>query len=197
MWAARYSAASSSRRNCSRLTPGAGSPARYRGATCFSNARLYKSPTVCLTFGSRITKKRQRCMFPPLGAQTPASRILRISSFGTGSGFNRRIDRVVRMISNRSEAWISWHGVLAGAQLVQPRLSDEIAQRKDRLMGPIARICPLPGRPAEVMLRAPIDRSTKEGGASHAKAALCVRLDWIKEAQAAVRQLLEVQPWHT
>jgi len=101
------------------------------------------------------------------------------------------------MISNRSEAWISWHGVLAGAQLVQPRLSDEIAQRKDRLMGPIARICPLPGRPAEVMLRAPIDRSTKEGGTSHAKAALCVRLDWIKEAQAAVRQLLEVQPWHT
>jgi len=26
---------------------------------------------------------------------------------GTGSGFNRRIDRVVLMISNKSEAWIS------------------------------------------------------------------------------------------
>lgn len=41
-------------------------------------------------------------MFPPLGAQTPASRILRISSFGTGSGLSRRIERVVRMISNGS-----------------------------------------------------------------------------------------------
>jgi hypothetical protein len=41
-------------------------------------------------------------MFPPLGAHTPASNTLRINSFGTGSGFNRRIDRVVRMISNRS-----------------------------------------------------------------------------------------------
>jgi len=36
-----------------------------------------------------------------LGAHTPASKIFRISSFGTGSGFSRRIDRVVRMISNR------------------------------------------------------------------------------------------------
>jgi hypothetical protein len=44
-------------------------------------------------------------MFPPLGAQTPASRILRISAFGTGSDFSRPIDRVVRMISA--------HGVLA------------------------------------------------------------------------------------
>ena len=32
-----------------------------------------------------MTRNRQRCMFPPLGAHTPASRILRISSFGTGS----------------------------------------------------------------------------------------------------------------
>jgi hypothetical protein len=55
-----------------------------------------------LTFGSRTTKNRQRCIFPPLGAHTPAARILRISSFGTGSAFSRRIDRVVRMISNRS-----------------------------------------------------------------------------------------------
>ena len=96
----KYSAAS--RRNRSRLMTGAGSPARYRGATRSSQARLYKAPTVFFTSGSRITKKRQRCMFPPLGAQIPASRILRMSSFGTGSGFSRRIDRVVRMISNRS-----------------------------------------------------------------------------------------------
>ena len=47
-----------------------------------SQARLYKTPTASLTFGSRITRNRQRCMVPPLGAQTPASRILRISSFG-------------------------------------------------------------------------------------------------------------------
>ena len=47
-------------------------------------------------------QNRQRCMLPPLGAQTPASRIFRINSFGTESGFNRRIDRVVLMISNRS-----------------------------------------------------------------------------------------------
>jgi hypothetical protein len=51
---------------------------------------------------SRTTRNRQPCIFPRLGAQTPASRILRINSFGTGSGFNRRIDRVVSMISNRS-----------------------------------------------------------------------------------------------
>jgi 2-hydroxychromene-2-carboxylate isomerase len=41
-------------------------------------------------------------MFPPLGAQTPAWMIFRISSFGTASGFNRRIDRVVQIISKRS-----------------------------------------------------------------------------------------------
>ena len=67
--------------------------------------RSYKAPTVSLIFRSRITRNRQRCMLPPLGAQTLASRILRISSFGTGSGFSRRIDRVVRMISNKSAAF--------------------------------------------------------------------------------------------
>src|SRR5689334_19324183 len=41
-------------------------------------------------------------MLPPLGAQVPASRTFRISSRDTGSGFSRRIDRVVRIISNRS-----------------------------------------------------------------------------------------------
>jgi hypothetical protein len=29
------------------------------------------------------------------------------------------------------------------------------------------------------------------------KAALCAHLDRIEDARAAVRQLLEVQPWHT
>jgi hypothetical protein len=38
-------------------------------------------------------------MFPPLGAHTPASSIFRINSFGTGSGFSRRMDRVVWRIS--------------------------------------------------------------------------------------------------
>jgi hypothetical protein len=40
-------------------------------------------------------------MLPPDGADTPASRIFPISGPGTGSGFSRRIDRVVLMISNR------------------------------------------------------------------------------------------------
>src|SRR6516165_7010196 len=102
MWLARYSAAASILSNRSRLVPGAGSPDRYRGATCSSQARLYKAPIVSLIFESRTTRNRQRCMLPPLGAQTPASRIFRINSFGTESGFNRRIDRVVLMISNRS-----------------------------------------------------------------------------------------------
>jgi hypothetical protein len=49
-------------------------------------------------------------MLPPLGAQVPASKIFRISSFGTGSGLSRRIDRVVRIISNR---WAALEGALA------------------------------------------------------------------------------------
>src|SRR5215471_6528848 len=55
-------------------------------------------------FDLRISDHQEppACMFPPLGAHTPASRILRISSFGTGSGLSRRIERVVLMISNRS-----------------------------------------------------------------------------------------------
>src|SRR6266480_537378 len=72
----------------------------------FVPGTLDKAPTVSLIFGSRTTRNRQRCMFPPLGAQTPASRIFWISSFGTGSGFSRRIDRVVRIISNRSAVFI-------------------------------------------------------------------------------------------
>jgi hypothetical protein len=45
----------------------------YCGATCSSQARLYKAPTVCLTFGSRTTSNRQRCIFPPPGALTRAN----------------------------------------------------------------------------------------------------------------------------
>jgi hypothetical protein len=37
-----------------------------------------------------------------VGGAAPASRILRISASGTGSGFNRRIERVVCMISKTS-----------------------------------------------------------------------------------------------
>src|SRR5215469_5502869 len=131
MWLARYSAAASILSNRSRLVPGAGSPDRYRGATRSSQDRLYTAPTVSLTFRSRITKNRQRCIFPPLGAQTPASRIFRISSFGTGSGFSRRIDRVVLMISNTSVLWISFG--MAFSRLAQPRLSDRAGWCKDRL----------------------------------------------------------------
>jgi hypothetical protein len=47
--------------------------------------------------------KRQRWVLPPLGAQVPACRIYAIASSGTGSGFSRRIARVVSMISNRSD----------------------------------------------------------------------------------------------
>src|SRR5258707_8129376 len=50
---------------------------------------------------ARMTRNRQRCMLLPDGAATLASRIFRISGAGTGSGFSRRIDRVVAMISNR------------------------------------------------------------------------------------------------
>src|SRR5215471_15814442 len=111
MWLARCSAAASILSNCSRLVPGAGSPDRYLGATCSSQARLYKAPTASLTLGSWTTRNRHRCIFPPLGAQTPASRIFRINSFGTGSDFSRRIDRVVRMISNRSVVIAVFSGI--------------------------------------------------------------------------------------
>src|ERR1700746_3120679 len=124
MCAARYSAAASILSNRSRLVPGAGLPDPCRGATCSSQARLYKAPTVSLTFGSRITRNRQRCMLPPLGAQTPASRILRISSFGTGSGFSRRIDRVVRIISNRSVLWFSLGMASSLTRLAQPSFDE-------------------------------------------------------------------------
>src|SRR5204862_154227 len=55
-----------------------------------------------LISGSLMTRNRQRCVLPPLGAQTPACRIFRTSSSGTGSGFKRRMARMVCMMSNRS-----------------------------------------------------------------------------------------------
>src|SRR5215472_14539624 len=111
MWLARCSAAASILSNRSRLVPGDGSPDRYRGATCSSHVRLYKAPTASFTFVSRTTRNRHRCIFPPLGAQTPASRIFRIKLFGTGSGFSRRIERVVLMISNRSAVFAVASGI--------------------------------------------------------------------------------------
>src|SRR5688500_18386101 len=69
-----------------------------------SKARLYQVCTCCLIFVSLMTRKRQRCVLPPFGAHTPACKIFRISSSGTGSGLSRRIARVVCMISNRSVA---------------------------------------------------------------------------------------------
>jgi hypothetical protein len=56
-------------------------------------------------------------MLPPPGAHAPASRILLISSFGTGSGFNRRIEQVVRMISNRSYAFRTASGITTPVNL--------------------------------------------------------------------------------
>src|SRR5436190_1328468 len=52
--------------------------------------------------GSLMTRKRQRWVLPPLGAHTPACRILRTSASGTGSRFSRRMARMVWMISKRS-----------------------------------------------------------------------------------------------
>src|SRR5215472_34085 len=140
MWLARYSAAASILSNRSRLVPGAGSPDRYRGATCSSQARLYKAPTASLTLGSWTTRKRHRCIFPPLGAQTPASRIFLISSFGTGSGLSRRIERVVLIISNSSVLWFSFG--MAFSRLAQPRLSDRAGWCKDRLRRTHLPACP-------------------------------------------------------
>jgi hypothetical protein len=48
------------------------------------------------------TRNRQRWVLPPLGAHWAACRILLISSYGTGSGFSRRIARIVLMTSKMS-----------------------------------------------------------------------------------------------
>ena len=71
-------------------------------------APLVVGPTVSSIAGSFDDRNRQRCIFPPLGAQTPASRILRINSFGTRSRFSRRIDlgvpRCTQLLSFRKHA---------------------------------------------------------------------------------------------
>src|SRR5204863_5253888 len=59
---------------------------------------------------SFTTRKRQRWVLPPLAAHTPALKIFAINSSGTGSGFSRRIARVLSMISNRSGMGISCPG---------------------------------------------------------------------------------------
>jgi hypothetical protein len=51
--------------------------------------------------GSFTTMKRQCWASPPLGAHVAASRTSRMISSGTGSGFSRRIARIVRIASNR------------------------------------------------------------------------------------------------
>jgi hypothetical protein len=79
MGAVRYSAASSSLRKTRLAHSGSRFTLRYRGGNCSSHARLQKDPTVYLTFASPITRNRQRCMFSPLGAHAPASRIFRIN----------------------------------------------------------------------------------------------------------------------
>ena len=65
----------------------------------------------------------QRCTLPPLGAHEPASRIFRIRSLGTGSNFNRRNDRVVLMISNRSIVLVVSSGMASSFKY------DQCAQR--------------------------------------------------------------------
>ena len=51
-----------------------------------------------------MTRKRHDCILPPLAANVPHSRMLLSSALGTGSGFSRRMDRVVRIISKRSNS---------------------------------------------------------------------------------------------
>src|SRR6516164_4636940 len=73
-------------------------------------------------------------MLPPDGAATPASRILRISSSGTGSGFSRRIDRVVVMISKRSRVSSgmpsSWGSVIFHTAGMRRRAAANFAHRQ-------------------------------------------------------------------
>ena len=45
--------------------------------------------------------RKDDCVLPPLTAETAAAIIFRVSSSGTGSGFNLRMALVVWMISNR------------------------------------------------------------------------------------------------
>src|SRR2546430_1437532 len=55
---------------------------------------LVQGPDRLLDLWVADNEEAPALQFPPLGAHTPASSILRISSFGTGSGFSRRIERV-------------------------------------------------------------------------------------------------------
>src|SRR6185437_17182099 len=101
-WSARCSAAASMRANRSGVVPGAGPPERYRGPAVSCHALLYQIAAASLIAGSRMTRNRHDCILPPLAAKVPACSTWFSNAFGTGSGFSRRMDRVVRMISNRS-----------------------------------------------------------------------------------------------
>src|SRR5271167_5167752 len=96
-WSVRYSTALCWRVYFSPVTPGGGALLAYRGPTTSSNAFLYQTWTAFLIAGSLTTRKRQVWLLPPFAAAVPAIRIFLIISSGTGSGFSRRIERVVPM----------------------------------------------------------------------------------------------------
>ena len=66
-----------------------------------------------------MTRKRQDCIFPPLAANVPDSRILLTNAGGTGSGFRRRMERVVRIISKRSNSVGAMSGALYRQVMLQ------------------------------------------------------------------------------
>ncbi len=102
MCAAKYSAASSSRRKRSRLMPGGKFTRPRPRRNLFVPCALVVSPHGLLDF--RIADQQKPPALHVSAARRANTGLQDLSdrSFGTGSGFNRRIDRVVRMISNRS-----------------------------------------------------------------------------------------------
>ena len=65
------------------------------------HASKYHSPNRFLVSRSRMTRKLQRWVLPPLGARTAASRIVVTTSSDTGSEVKLRIARWVYMASCR------------------------------------------------------------------------------------------------
>jgi hypothetical protein len=84
-----------------------------------------------LIFGPRITRKHQRCVFPPLGAHTPASKIFRISSFGTGSGL------AAASTNNTTRKWSNYRG-----DIVRVPCPDEVLTSFPSGLSLIARYAP-------------------------------------------------------
>ena len=64
-------------------------------------------------------------LLPVMAAYVPASRIRRSNAFGTGSVFSRRIERVVLMISKRSNSVVMW-GNLQCDPGSQPATTDNV-----------------------------------------------------------------------